>query len=368
MKKILVLGTGAPQGDLMEECKRRGLDVYACSRNKGDMAEKIADGFCQIDIVDADAVEKYACEIGADLIYSVGSDVAMPTVFTVSKRLGLFSFCSPEIADICNHKTKLRDCLGKGFEGNLRHQRITSAKEKPEIFYPLMMKPTDSQGQRGVCRVNSYEDFLASFERSISFSREKAVILEEYAEGEEISVNTFSIDGKLLFFLPSDRITWSEYPGGIIHRHLLPGKQGSDPAVASRIRDLVDRTLKKIGILNGPAYFQIIVTKEGFPKLIEVTPRLDGCHMWRLINYSTGVNLMSLTVDLLLGNPVTVPENYEVKPYETEFLCMPPDSDFSNSTFDILGSEFLLWYYENGEKVHRMNGYMEKCGYCIKSR
>lgn len=365
MKKILVLGTGMPQADLILACKERGMEVFACSYLSGDVAEQYADHFAQINIVDIDAVEAYAKENGVDYVYSAGSDVAMPTVLTVSEHLGLRHFCPSETAHICNNKPLLRDTLTLDFEGNIKSQRMTSADEELKVDFPLIMKPTDSQGQRGVYRVDSYDEFRANFEKSLSFSREGAVIVEEFIEGEEISVNTFCRGGETIFALPSKRIVWEDLPGGIIHRHVIPFQYADRPDVCEKVQSLVQRTLKKLSINDGPAYFQIIVNADGTPKLVEVTPRLDGCHMWRLIKYATGVDLLAMTVDLLEDKPIGVKE-YEVKPYETEFLCLPTAETFEKAKFDVSGHEFLQWYYQDGMTVKKMNGYMEKCGYIIK--
>ena len=171
MKKALVLGTGMPQGDLIKEFKSRGTEVHACSYKAGYAAEKFADHFELINIVDIDAVEAYAKKIGADFVYSAGSDVAMPTAFTVSERLGLPCFCSSEAALVCNRKPLLRSGLGNSFEGNIKYQKAFSADDAITVPFPLMMKPTDSQGQRGVCRVDSLREFRENFERSASFCR-----------------------------------------------------------------------------------------------------------------------------------------------------------------------------------------------------
>ncbi len=366
MEKILVLGTGKPQADLIRECKKRGMEAYACSYTVGDPGQKYADGFENINIVDAAAVKDYAKRIGADYIYSAGSDVAMPTVFRVAKELGLPAFCPFETANICNKKPLLRAHLGEDFEGNLKFQCVTDIDEPLHVGFPMMMKPSDSQGQRGVCLVRNMEEYRAQFDLSMSFSREKKIILEEYVEGDEISVNTFSVNGKVVFCLPSDRIIWSEFPGGIIHRHLIPTKFADCADVMAKINDLVARALDKLDIKNGPAYFQIMVNCQGDPKIIEVTPRLDGCHMWRLIEFSTGVNLLSMAVDLMTGKLSVEPLKYTVKPYETEFLCMAPGSEFTKSHFDLPPYEYLEWYYEDGGTVKRMNGFMEKTGYIIK--
>ena len=366
MKKILVLGTGAPQADLIRACKEREWEVHACSYRSGDPGERLADHFAQINIVDVDAITDYAAKNAIDVVYSAGSDIAMPTAFSVSERLGLFHFCSKESALICNTKTLLRRTLGKHFVGNIPYQTLCSKEEAVEIPYPLMIKPEDSQGQRGVFCVHDHEELLQCFDESMHFSRSKRLILEKKVEGSEISVNTFSCNGKILFFLPSERVVWPELSGGIIHRHIVPSRWAEDGTAMKRVKALVERTLQHLSIVNGPAYFQIMLDQEEMPYLIEVTPRLDGCHMWRLIRFSTGIDLLKLTVNALAGEMVSIIPEYSIEPFETEFLCQEPDMPFRKDQFVLGNYEYLEWYYEDGEIVHRMNGYKEKSGYVIR--
>ena len=366
MKKILVLGTGAAQADLIKVCKSRGLEVYACSYTSGDVAQKYADHFELINIVDIDSVLDYARREKVDYVYSAGSDVAMPTALKVSELLGLPAFCGFETAKICNNKILLRETLGEDFEGNLSFRKLSSVDEAAELDFPFIMKPSDSQGQRGVCLVNSAEEFRENFDRTISFSREKKVIAEEYVSGTEISVNAFVSGGKTVFCLPSKRVSWPQFPGGIIKKHIISDDIICNQELQNRVNNLVAEAVKALKIINGPLYFQIIVDCRNSPKLIEVTPRLDGCHMWNVIRYSTGVNLLELTVDALTGKEIFVPD-YTVKPCELEFLCLPPKETFRKDRFEIPECDYIQWYYSDGEKVKPMNGYMEKCGYVIKS-
>ena len=366
MNKILVLGTGAAQADLIRTCKARGWEVFACSYRSGDVGQALADHFAEINIIDVEAVKAYAITNGIDYIYSTGSDIAMPTAFEVSEELGLRSFCSSETAVICNNKHLLRNELGNDFEGNVPFQCLSDRDEEITIPYTFMIKTVDSQGQRGVFRIENHADFFNRFDESMSFSRSKKLIIEQFISGEEISVNTFSVNGEIVFSLISGRESWEGYTGGLIHKHYIPVSWKDDAELTDRVNDLVARTLSKLNINNGPAYFQIKITADKKPFIIEVTPRLDGCHMWRLIRYSTGVDLMDLTVNSIENKPI--PENitYTVLPYETEFLCSAPDIAFKRSDFAIGDYEFLEWYYQDGDIVHRMNGYKEKCGYVIR--
>lgn len=367
MKSILVLGTGSAQKDIVKYCKENDFYVIATSNVAGYSAEKLADEFYQIDITDAAATAELARNKDVDFVYSIGSDIAMPTIARVSKDLGLPCFIDYETAIICNHKDELRKVMAdKGVEGSIPFQVIESQSDDIHIQFPAMIKPSDSQGQRGVRKVENSEEVKEHFSETISFSKEKKVIVEPFIDGDEISVNVFLENGNLKFYLMSDRKVWDEYPGGIIREHIIPSKYEKNEEVALKIKNMVTHVLEAIGLKNGPGYFQIKIDTAGEPYLIEVTPRLDGCHMWRAIRYSTGVDLLQASMDLLEGKTYRQPMDYDIKPYSLEFLCGKPDTIFSRDNYQIPENVFLYWYYEEGQKINRMNGYFEKCGYVIK--
>lgn len=369
MTRILVLGTGRPQADLIRKCKALGMDVHACSYCRGGAGEALADHFALIDIVDADAVRRYAQDNGIELIYSAGSDVAMPVVGEVSEALGLPLLAPSRIAKICNNKGALRDALGNSSPWNVRHTVVCDPAEDVGIPLPFMMKPVDSQGQRGVSLVRSMSEYKDRFGECIAFSRAGAVILEEYVDGEEISVNTYSLDGEVVFELASDRVVWDGYTGGLIHEHLLPSRR-IRRYEAEVLKTIVHGALKLLGLQNGPAYFQIKLGAD-CPKIIEVTPRLDGCHMWRLIRTYAGVDLLDCAIRQLAGDrsaaealrTFRLPDG--AAGCKTEFLCQPPGTAFCRENFRVGSAQYLEWYLEEGEIVPRMNGFMEKCGYQI---
>jgi biotin carboxylase len=365
-KTILVLGTGQAQLDLVEHCRDVGMSVFGCSNYSGDVAERHLDGFALIDIADVDKVKLYAKQIHADVVYSIGSDIAMPTACKTSEELGLPCFVSSSTAYLCNTKNELRDFLGNEFPGNVRHTIAVSKNDPITLQYPLIMKPVDSQGQRGVREISSIEQFRELFDDTLSFSRKKKIIVEEYVTGPEISVNTYSAKGEVIFFAITDRTTWPHHPGGIIHEHLVPSVS-TNTEIHANIKLLATHVLEMLSIENGPAYFQIKLHGGTIPKLIEVAPRLDGCHLWRLLKYYTGIDILEMTIQHLCGNSPAVPvETTGTGSFKLEFLCERPATTFSRSKYDVADALFTQWYYQEGEVVKRMNGFMEKGGYTIK--
>lgn len=371
MKKICILGIGNAQLDAINYCKDKGYEVYACSYNDAGREKVVVDDFEIIDIKDINGVKRYVLDNNIDIVYSVGSDIAMPTASKVSEELNLPHFISYNTANICQNKYELRRVLGEEFEGNVKFKLV---KNKDEISewneFPAILKPVDSQGQRGVRLINNQSEFEKYFEDSMSYSTRKELIIEEYIDGPEVSVNAFAVNGEVVFALVSDRIVFEELPGGIIKEHIVP-TSFCTLDVEKKVREIAINVMNKLGILNGPAYFQIKIMN-GIPKIIEVTPRLDGCHMWNLIKHYTGVDLLAVTIDYLMGdinvdfNEIKGKDLLKDQSKTLKFLCEETGCKYSREKYDVDNAEYLQWYYNNGDKVKKINGYMEKGGYIIK--
>lgn len=367
-RKVLILGASNAQIDAIEYCKSKGLEVSGCSYTTVDNGIPLLDHFGQVDIKDAEGVAALARELDVDVIYSVGSDVAMPTVMKVSEMLGLPHFISLETAQICHAKHRMRETLGKDFVGNAAFAVCETLEEALDFAdFPGMMKPVDSQGQRGCFRVDSREDIEANFAVSLDYSKEGKVIIETFIDGPEVSVNAYMQDGILRFALVSDRIVFDQFPGGIIKEHVVPSSFANEQA-KEEIIDLVKRMTAKLGITDGPCYFQIKLNPENHPVILEVTPRLDGCHMWNLIKHYCGVDLLDACFTHLLENKPVLTEKTEFPKteYKLSFTCKETGASFDRNEYDLRDAETVFWYYQTGDRVRKVNGYMEKGGYIIR--
>lgn len=363
--KLLILGAGNAQIDLIEYGRNSGFEIYGCSYTNTDKGIPLLDYFAQINITDADAIENYVTENNIDFIYSVGSDIAVPTICKVAEKTGKFHFVSSRTAELCCNKHLMRGVLGQDCRFNVPYivcETLVDAEKAN--FYPLMIKPVDSQGQRGVYRADNFEQLSEYFNKSMSFSKCGKVILEKYISGSEVSVNAYLKDGEIIFSMLSDRQSFENLPGGIIKSHHLPSVF-ENTQTHQEINELVNETVKKLEIHNGPVYFQIKICN-AHPYLIEVSPRLDGCHMWRLIQQYCGVNLLELTMSHMSGKDIKL-DKYTASsvPIHTEFFCEPPDTVFNAEKYESYTGIFKKIYYNTGDTVKRMNGYMEKCGYRI---
>lgn len=359
---ILILGVGGVQVDMLKLLSQNHT-IHGLSYKAEGKGRKYTDHFAIIDIKDKKSVLDYARKHNISLVYSIGSDLGMITSAWVSEQLNLPSFISYSTARVCHKKSMLRNKL-KHIKGNIEHKVLATPSDMMGLQFPCIIKPVDSQGQRGVFLVRDQEELEQKFCSSVKYSREGKVIAERYIEGPEVSVNTYMIDGEIRFNLISDRIVWPQYSTGIIHKHRIPS-QFINPAIESRIIRLISDIVKEVGIKNGPLYSQIKL-EGNQPRLIEIAPRLDGCHLWRLIKYATGVDLLKITMNHLMGKNInSIKAAHIDKSWVLEFLCEEPGNHFKTDKYDLDDVCYHEWYYDNGAVVKSINTLLEKCGYKI---
>lgn len=365
MKKLLLLGTGWSQLDLAVEAKKLGIGIHALGAKESGPVLDYADKFELIDVTDTDSIINYARDNAIDFIFSAGLEMSLPSITKASEVLGLRHFFSSKSMDRMKDKYTWRNYLGR-INGNLEFASGSSLDDfKGWSIFPAVIKPVDGSGQRGVYKVDSWSDIVEVFEKSIKHSKKKNLIIEEFADGREVSVNSFMNDGKLDFYIISDRISYKEYPGGIIKKHVIPSQIVTSEQ-EMEIKHLVEEVNKKMGFKNGHVYFQLKVSDKAV-KLIEFTPRYDGCHMWRLIKEATGVNLLKQSLRWLSGEEVHIDEAHVNDGiYVTEFISDKTGITVDRNKYEIPNIHlYRQWYYEQGEKVKSVTGYLEKVGFTI---
>lgn len=365
MKKILILGAASVQMDAILQLKNMGCETYAVAMAKDGPGADVADHFDLINILDEKGLEAYILRHQIDAVYSTGSDLAIPVACRLSEKLALPHFVSSETAYTCNHKNAMREKLTQHCKGNIPYQVLHSMQDIT-IGFPAILKPSDAQGQRGIFFIHSQKEFEEHFEEARQYSKEGKVIVERYIDGPEISVNGYMVNGEMKYLIASDRETWPEYTG-LIHKHIVPSHMVNDEST-KEMQDIVLDACQRIGIKNGPVYFQMKV-ENGHPYIIEMTPRLDGCHMWNILQKSTGVNLMKLTFEHLLFDKTTELENIRaIKPMELVFWCQKPNSYMNRSVFELPNDAIEhFYYYQDGDFVRPVNGKFDKVGYYIRN-
>lgn len=368
----MILGTLHGQAEAVERLRARGWTVHTCGHRADGPGVEAADSFSLVDILDVEAVAALAKQLEADVVYSVGSDIAMPTVAAVSARLGLSGFHDHAITETLHRKANLREFLDAHGLSPVRHRIIHSEGDVDGFdAYPAIIKPSDSQGQRGLRRVANAGEARAAVADAIAYSATNTAILEEFLEGPEVSVHVFVVDREIKLTIPTDRFVWDGPLTGVAEGHAIPS--ALTPAdVLPEIDALIGAVVDRLGVVTGPLYFQLKLTAGG-PRIIEIAPRLDGCHLWRMLELHTGFNILDRCFDLLAGtpwDPVVLAEPGTV--HELWFMLADPHHRFDPADHPprpgagaVVYEEFQV---EPGELPRDANGVVSRLGYRIYAR
>ena len=206
MKKLLLLGGSAQQVVAIETAKRLGCYTVLCDYLPDNPGQYAADKFYLVSTTDKDAVLEVAKKEGVDGVLAYASDPAAPTAAYVAEKMGLPGSPYRSVDILCN-KDKFRAFLAEnGFcTPKARGYEDTAPAEKDlkeGVFtFPVIVKPVDSSGSKGVGRIDTAEEISEKLEYAMSFSRGHKIIVEEFVEkfGYQIAGDGLSIDGKLVF-------------------------------------------------------------------------------------------------------------------------------------------------------------------------
>ncbi len=365
---ILVLGANAGQLDLIKYMQTIGWTVHACAHRRGDSGEKHADVFHLLDIRDIDAVCQLAQEIQADLVYSVSSDIAMITAVAVSTKLSLPHFFDNDLIDLLNRKELLRQHLNNHNLGPVEYQTIRKFDDIDNwTTFPCMVKPSDAQGQRGVQKVTKEADFEKAVNIALEASTSNTAIIEEFLDGVEMSCNILVNQGDIKFDILSERLVHGGDLFGIPEGHLVPCMNVSLKVQSEAIK-LVHETIRSLKVESGCLYFQMKASHQGV-RIIEIAPRLDGCHMWRLIKSATGEDFLASTVQCLLGHGQDSKRTVVPKKCRKELIFQqaPPNKKFDLESFPIPQDVVYHEYrYDDGDIIQPINGKMDVVGYYVR--
>ena len=205
-KKILLLGGSAQQIVAIEKAKELGFYTVLCDFLPDNPGQYVADKFYLVSTTDKDAILKVAEAEKIDGILAYASDPAAPTAAYVASQMGLPGNPYESVEILCN-KDRFRSfleqhnfCTPKAFGYTNLNDALADLK-KNQFHFPVIVKPVDSSGSKGVGRIDGLEEATAKLEYAMSFSRSKRIIIEEYVEkfGYQIAGDGLSVDGKLVF-------------------------------------------------------------------------------------------------------------------------------------------------------------------------
>ena len=319
MKRLLIIGASVLQVPAIRKAKEMGLTVAVADFNPQAVGIPLADEYFNVSTIDEEGVYEAAKAFRADGIMTLATDMPMRALAYACQKLGLTGI-SYDTALRATDKAAMIQAFAAADVAHPWYRIAEGGKlaDTPPSF-PLITKPTDNSGSRGVMLVNSAEELRVALEYSSQNGRGGDVMVEEYMQGPEVSVEIMADGGRIHVLQITDKLTTGA-PHFVEMGHSQPSRLPEDTQAA--IRDLATRAVQSVGIENGPAHVEIIVTKDG-PKMVELGARMGGdCITSHLVPLSTGIDMVGSTIRCALGLPMELKPSLQ-KGSAIRFLSAP---------------------------------------------
>lgn len=299
--KLAILGASYLQVPLIKKANQMGLETHVFAWEEGAVGKELASYFYPISILDKEAIFQKCKKIGTHGITTIATDIAMPTVNYVAKELNLIGN-SLEATLISTDKYEMRKALSSK---NIPCPRFSFYEvdnfQNGESFeFPLIVKPTDRSGSRGVSKVNSIAEANLAIRKALDNSINKRVIVEEFINGKnEFSVECISFKGEIFPLVVTDKVTTGT-PYFCELEHHQPAQISDE--LKNRIFQLTIDSLNALGLVNGASHTEIILDENDNLHIVEVAGRMGGDFIGsHLVELSTGFDFLKATVDVALG-------------------------------------------------------------------
>ena len=308
-KKIMLLGGLRYLLPVIDSAHKLGLYVITCDYLPDNIAHKYSDEYHNVSIIDKEAILKLAQELQIDGIMSFAVDPGVVTAAYVQEQMGLPAFGPYESVCILQDKARFRDFLRKnnfhcpwsyGFDS------IESAMASvPRFTWPVIVKPTDSAGSKGVSKVDNPDCLPHALKYAMQNSLNKNIIVEQYLEkvGCSSGSECFAENGKFNFIsFASQRFDESASnpytPAGTSWPSTFSAEQENE------FTSELQRLIKLMGMKTSLYNVEVRVAVDGKLYIMEVSPRGGGNRLAEMLQLATGAPLIENSVRACVGMPL----------------------------------------------------------------
>jgi biotin carboxylase len=344
---VLILGGGADQTLLVQEFARRGWRTIVMDYYPNPPAKRLADLHVQASCYDRDAALALAREHHVRRVTTICTDQPLLVAATVSEELGLPTLVSSQTALALTNKAQMKTVMTAHAIPTARHCVVTSADDPAHacaaLALPLIVKPADSSGSRGVQVVRAAAALPAAVTAARVFSRCDRVIIEAYLTGYEVSVDAFVQDGRAQVLMCSDNYKVQQ-PGktALAARSQYPSRMSA--ALHQRVRDIMQQLATAFGLVTTPLFAQVLVCDEHI-FVVELSARLAGGSKPLFIKTVTGVDVVGAFVAQLLGAPCIFHARSSADIVSVQYVYCQPGVIQSLRGFDALLADGQLAAY-----------------------
>lgn len=299
--KIVIIGANDFQNQLILKAKSMGYETHVFAWEDGAVGKETADFFYPISITEKEAILEECKKIRPKGITSIASDLAVHTVNFIANELHLIGNSMLSTA-ITTNKYLMRQRFQEKQIKTPEFASVSSVDDCNQINFnfPLIVKPTDRSGSRGVTKVTNKEELLNAVQDCISVSFEKKAIVEEFIQGEEFSAEFISYQGTHKMLAVTKKYT-TGVPHFIETGHMEPAQLSND--VFRKIETELSKAHDALEIMNGASHPEFKIDDNGDIRIIEIGARMGGdCIGSDLVPLSSGYDFMRMVIQVACGD------------------------------------------------------------------
>lgn len=309
-KRLLVLGGSQFQIPLIKRARNKGLTVGVLDINENCAAKEYADFFYPVSLKDKKQALAAAMSFSPDGVTVGMVDVAVPTCAFIAQALGLPGM-NLEVANRASNKYEMISAFAEAKVPHPEYQYISKENiitARCCIGYPVIVKPVDMAGSRGIFLAHNNDEFQLAIRESARLGDSGNVIVEEYLTGPEVSVELIVKNGKAFAIQVTDKTTSGE-PHFAEIGHLQPSQLSSE--IINSIKKVACAAAESLGLVNSLGHAELKITPTG-PRMIEIGARQGGDGIAeQLIELSTGVSFNEIAIRIAMGENFSIPETLE---------------------------------------------------------
>lgn len=369
-KKIMLLGGIQYLVPVIKAAHEQGYYVITADYLPDNVAHTYSDEYVNVSIVDKEAVLKVAQEKQIDGIISFGVDPGVVTAAYVQEQMGLPQMGPYESVRILQNKDLFRAFLKEhGFNVPQARSYTSSKMALSDIdwfTFPMIVKPTDSAGSKGVTRIDSLEEYADAVDDAFKKSISGTIIVEEFINkvGCSSDSDSFLLNGELKFVsFNAQRFDESAANPYTPAAYSWPSTFAEhEEYLKTELQRLLSLLSMKTSIFN----IETRVASNGKPYIMECTPRGGGNRLCEMLRYATGVDLITAQVRAAVGDSV---DGVEQRPYDGHWgeIILHADKDGIFSNLEIASDlpakvvEQDLWV-KQGDNVNAFRGANDAIG------
>lgn len=333
-----VIGGSELQFDFIKEVRKAGYNVHVIDYDPDCPGASVADAFHCISIDDTQAVLKLAEKYKPVAIHTIATEQGNVTACYVSEKLGLKSN-SYKTALATTDKSLMKEVCYRHEIPTPYAQVLKSLKDIDcsTLDFPLMVKASDRSAGRGIQLVYNESELASAFDEAVSQSLNGLVLLEEYYDAPQFSVETVTSAGKHQVVAITEQ--WFDGPPFFAETgHCLPAKLAEEKK--KYIEAFCLKILNAFNVQYGACHIEVRVNKEEI-KLIEIASRMGGWRHW-MVDCALGINYLHLTLNASLGKRIEKLPDAVTKQYAICAIITNSDDLSRYENFKILHKDKIF--------------------------